>query len=137
MTVAVQPIRDRMHAARVRDIDQAVAQRTITADEAAQLKAAAEAVAAACAVDDFAPEELTARGANKEDVSSQAIITNRQPQPRSGRVERRPVYIIDGSRTPFIKARGSPARSRRSTSRCSAAGRCCCASRSRRTPSTR
>ncbi len=117
MTVAVQPIRDRMHAARVRDIDQAVKQRTITADEAAQLKAAAEAVAAAIAVDDFAPEELTSRGAsNKGDVSSQATS-----QPRSadsatassrrrdgGGVERRPVYIVDGSRTPFIKARGKP-----------------------------
>ena len=31
MTVAVQPIRDRMHTARVRDIDQAVKQGTITA----------------------------------------------------------------------------------------------------------
>ena len=82
MTVAVQPIRDRMHAARVRDMDQAVSQRTITADEAAQLKAAAEAVAAACAVDDFAPEELTARGANKEDVSSQAI-SQPAPQPQA------------------------------------------------------
>src|SRR6185295_18178565 len=40
MTVAVQPIRDRMHVAHVRDIDQAVKQRTITADEAAKLKAA-------------------------------------------------------------------------------------------------
>ena len=73
MTVAVQPIRDRMHTARVRDVDQAVKQRTITASEAAQLKAAAEAVAAAIAVDDFAPEELTARGAvNKGEASSQA-----------------------------------------------------------------
>ncbi|MFZ3350418.1 MAG: acyl-CoA dehydrogenase [Xanthobacteraceae bacterium] len=79
MTVAVQAIRDRMHAARVRDIDQAVAQRTITADEATQLNAAAEAVAAAIAVDDFSPEELAARGANKEDVSSQTIS---QPAPQ-------------------------------------------------------
>ncbi len=73
MTVDVQPIRDRMHAARVRDIDQAVKQGTITADEATKLKAAAEAVAAAIAVNDFAPEELTARGAaSKGAVSSQA-----------------------------------------------------------------
>lgn len=79
MTVAVQPIRDRMHAARVRDIDQAVKQRTITADEAAQLKSTAGAVSAAIAVDDFAPEELTSRGAsNKGDVSSQATS---QPRP--------------------------------------------------------
>src|SRR5580692_9662846 len=73
MTVAVQPIRDRMHAARVRDIDQAVKQRTITADEAAKLKAAAAAVAAAVAVNDFAPEELASRGAlHKGDQPSQA-----------------------------------------------------------------
>jgi acyl-CoA dehydrogenase len=79
MTVAVQPIRDRMHAAHLRDIDQAVKQRTITADEAAQLRAAANAASAAIAVDDFAPEELTSRGAsNKGDVSSQVIS---QPRP--------------------------------------------------------
>ena len=63
MTADVQPIRDRMHTARVRDIDQAVAQGTISADEAAKLRATADAVAAAIAVNDFAPEELTARGA--------------------------------------------------------------------------
>jgi acyl-CoA dehydrogenase len=74
MTVAVQPIRDRMHAARVRDVEQAVKQRTITADEAEKLKAAAAAVAAAVAVNDFAPEELTSRGAfHKGDQPSQAI----------------------------------------------------------------
>ncbi len=74
MVAAAQPIRDRMAVARVRDIDQAVAQRTITADEAAKLKAAAEAVSAAIAVNDFAPEELTSRGqANRGEPSSQAI----------------------------------------------------------------
>jgi hypothetical protein len=86
MTVAVQPIRDRMHAARVRDIDQAVKQRTITADEAAKLKAAAAVVAAAIAVDDFAPEELTSRGAfHKGDQPSQAtpppMTSDLLPQP--------------------------------------------------------
>jgi acyl-CoA dehydrogenase len=84
LTVAVQPIRDRMHTARVRDADQALKQRTITAAEAAQLKAAADAVAAAIAVDDFAPEELASRGAfNKEHVSSQPTsqsIPQAQPQ---------------------------------------------------------
>jgi acyl-CoA dehydrogenase len=74
LTVAAQPIRDRMQAARVRDVDQAVKQRTISADEAAQLKTAADAVAAAIAVDDFAPEELTSRGAmHKGDEPSPAI----------------------------------------------------------------
>ena len=80
-TVAVQPIRDRMHAARVRDIDQAVQQRTISADEAAQLQVAAEAVAAAVAVDDFAPEELTSRGAMHE--GEQPSQATSQPTPPS------------------------------------------------------
>ena len=72
-TVAVQPIRDRMHAARVRDADKALAQNIITAGEAAELKSAAEAVSAAIAVNDFSPQELTSRGAAKKgDVSSQA-----------------------------------------------------------------
>ena len=88
MTAAVQPIRDRMQTVRARDIDQALKQRTITAEEATQLKAAADAVAAAIAVDDFAPEELTSRGAsNKGDVSSPATSqasrqsTSEQPPP--------------------------------------------------------
>jgi hypothetical protein len=76
MTVAVQPIRDRMHGAHIRDIDQAVKQCTITIEESAQLKAAADAVSAAIAVDDFAEEELASRGAsNKGDVSTS------QPRP--------------------------------------------------------
>jgi acyl-CoA dehydrogenase len=77
MAAAVQPIRDRMHTARIRDIEQAAKQRTITAAEAARLKAAAEAVAAALAVDDFAPEELTSHGMSYQgDVTSQ---TKSQP----------------------------------------------------------
>src|SRR5262249_6562183 len=73
MTVAVQPIRDRMRTAHVRDIAQAVKQRTITAEEADRLRAAAEAVSAAVGLDDFAPEELTARGpASKGEAPSQA-----------------------------------------------------------------
>ena len=74
LVAAAQPIRDRMNIVRVRDVDQALKQRTINADEAAQLKAAADAVAAAIAVNDFAPEELTSRGrANNGEQSSQAI----------------------------------------------------------------
>jgi acyl-CoA dehydrogenase len=82
MIVDVQPIRDRMHTARVRDVETAVAQRTITTDEAGKLKAAADAVAAAVAVDDFAPEELTSRGkANKGEKSSQATSQPTPDQP--------------------------------------------------------
>src|ERR1043166_1702386 len=73
LAAEVQPLRDRMRAAHTRSIDQAVQQRTITADEAEKLRAAAAAVAAAIAVDDFAPEELTSRDApSKGDVPSQA-----------------------------------------------------------------
>ncbi len=63
MVVAAQPIRDKMHAVHIRDVDQALKQGTITSDEAAQLKAMAKAVSAAIAVNDFAPEELTSRDA--------------------------------------------------------------------------
>jgi hypothetical protein len=73
MTIAVQPLRDRMRAARVHDIETAQRQGVINAQEVAQLKSTAEAVAAVIAVDDFAPEELSARGApRKGDVSSPA-----------------------------------------------------------------
>jgi acyl-CoA dehydrogenase len=80
LSVAVQAIRDRMRKARVRDIGQAERQRTIDAAEAAQLREAAEAVAAAIAVDDFAPQELTSRGACQQgDVSSPAILQPTSP----------------------------------------------------------
>jgi acyl-CoA dehydrogenase len=82
MTVDVQSIRDRMHTARVRDVETAVAQRTITTDEAGKLKAAADAVAAAVAVNDFAPEELTSGGkANKGEKSFQATSQPTSDQP--------------------------------------------------------
>ena len=71
LAVAVQPLRDRMRAAHVRDISTAENQRVITPDEVAQLKAAADAASAVIAVDDFAPEELSPRHAStKGDVSS-------------------------------------------------------------------
>jgi acyl-CoA dehydrogenase len=61
LTVATQPLRDRLRKARVHDIDAALAQGLIADTEAAQLHAAAQAVSAAVAVDDFAPEELSPR----------------------------------------------------------------------------
>ncbi len=56
----VDPIRRRLRKAGVTDSGQALAAGLINADEAAQLTAAAEAVEEASAVDDFAPEQLTA-----------------------------------------------------------------------------
>ena len=43
------------------DVDRALQQDIVTADEEKQLKAVAEAVSAAVAVNDFAPDELTSR----------------------------------------------------------------------------
>jgi hypothetical protein len=66
----------------VRDIDQAQRQALINDAEAAQLHAAAEAVAAAVAVDDFAPEELSPRRA-AEPVPLQWNEAKLEPQTRS------------------------------------------------------
>jgi acyl-CoA dehydrogenase len=63
-TIAAAPIRERMRKAHVHDVDKALAQRLITDAEANELRAAADAVAAAVAVDDFAPEELSPRQAD-------------------------------------------------------------------------
>ncbi len=63
LTVDTQPLRDRLRNAGVRDIDAARAQRVITDAEAKELRATADAVAAAIAVDDFSPEELAPRQA--------------------------------------------------------------------------
>jgi acyl-CoA dehydrogenase len=80
LTVATQPLRERLRKARLDDIDEARRQGLIDASEAAQLHAAAQAVAAAVAVDDFAPEALSRRRAGgppaeeaQGDVSSQPI----------------------------------------------------------------
>ena len=170
-----------MRRARVRDVDQAKRQALINDAEAAQLHAAAEAVAAAVAVDDFAPEELSPRASVVRSVPLQwneaaraavsvcslplvgegwgggrsygaSCVRQRYPHPQplprgresheqgarttpsarqqfriqadgtrhrrsaithhdatDGRgVAARPVYIVDGSRTPFIRARGRP-----------------------------
>ncbi len=59
LTLAAAALRDRMNKAHVRDIDQAFTQGLLNESEVAQLKAAAEAVAATVAVDDFAADELT------------------------------------------------------------------------------
>jgi len=72
LTIAAQPLRDRLQHAHVRDVEEARQRHLINDAEAAQLRAAAEAVAAAVAVDDFSPQELTAQQA-RGDVSSQVM----------------------------------------------------------------
>jgi acyl-CoA dehydrogenase len=72
LTIATQPLRERLHKAHVRDIDKGRQQGLINDAEAGELAAAAAAVAAAVAVDDFAAEELSPRRA-LGDVLSQAM----------------------------------------------------------------
>jgi acyl-CoA dehydrogenase len=74
LTLAAQPVRERMRRARVDDPKKACAQALISEAEAASLMEAHEAVAAAVAVDDFAPEELTQRG-EREHVLAQVQRT--------------------------------------------------------------
>jgi acyl-CoA dehydrogenase len=61
LTIAAAPLRERLHKWRVRDVNEARKQGLINDAEAAELNAVAEAVSAAVAVDDFAPEEITPR----------------------------------------------------------------------------
>jgi acyl-CoA dehydrogenase len=72
LTIATQSLRERLHKAHVRDIDKARQQGLINDAETGELQAAAAAVAAAVAVDDFAAEELSPRRA-LGDILSQAM----------------------------------------------------------------
>jgi acyl-CoA dehydrogenase len=64
LAVKTQPLRDRLRKARVHDLDSARRQGLIDETEAEQLQATAQAITAAVAVDDFAPEELSPRRAS-------------------------------------------------------------------------
>src|SRR5262249_48885626 len=70
LTVATQPLRDRLQKAHIRDVEAARQQGLITDAEANELRAAADAVAAAVAVDDFAPEALAPRQAAADPVAA-------------------------------------------------------------------
>jgi acyl-CoA dehydrogenase len=61
LATAVQPLRDRMRNARVRDVEEARARGLIDAADAARIKMAEQAIADVVAVDDFAAEELAPR----------------------------------------------------------------------------
>jgi len=80
LTVAAQPLRDRLHAAHIRDVEAARQQGLITDAEANELRAAADAVAAAVAVDDFAPEALSPRQAAADPVPLKWNLFKRQPR---------------------------------------------------------
>jgi len=70
LTVAAQPLRDRLHKAHIRDVDNAWLEAATTETEAKELRAAADAVAAAVAVDDFAPEAIAPRQAAADPVAA-------------------------------------------------------------------
>jgi acyl-CoA dehydrogenase len=73
LKIASHDLRERLRKARVRDIGKARAQGLINDAEAAQLEELAKAIAAAIAVDDFAPEELVSRHKSLGDVRSTAM----------------------------------------------------------------
>ena len=72
LNAAVQPLRDRLRQAHVRDAEEARKRGLINEAEADQLKAVQLAIAAVVAVDDFPAEALSPRGAARAegDVSS-------------------------------------------------------------------
>ena len=86
--IAVAPLRERMRQWRVRDPDQARQQGLINEAEVGELRAAADAVAAAVAVDDFAPEEISPRQQSPDPVPLKPSRPRRAaraaPAPRLG-----------------------------------------------------
>ncbi|MET0537345.1 MAG: acyl-CoA dehydrogenase [Xanthobacteraceae bacterium] len=69
LTVAAQPLRERLRRAHVSEPAKALVQGLISEAEAASLNSAHEAVMAALAVDDFAPEDLARRAEEREATS--------------------------------------------------------------------
>jgi acyl-CoA dehydrogenase len=69
LTVAAQPLRERLRRAHVSESAKALVQGLISEAEAASLNSAHEAVMAALAVDDFAPEDLARRAEEREATS--------------------------------------------------------------------
>jgi acyl-CoA dehydrogenase len=78
--VATQPLRDRLHTAHIRDVAKARLEGLISDAEANELRAAADAVAAAVAVDDFAPEAISPRQAAADPVPLKWNPFKRQPR---------------------------------------------------------
>jgi acyl-CoA dehydrogenase len=87
LVVAAAPLRDRLHHAHVHDVDQARTRGLINDAEREKLRAAAAAVAAAIAVDDFAAKDLAPRKAAPAVLPAAGTIalprSDRERQPRS------------------------------------------------------
>ena len=103
LVTAADSVDRRMRAGRVKDWREAVRRGVITASEGERMRAAQEAVAKVVEVDDFAPG-ATVEGRHQADVPRR-VVCARGP---GSKLMARPVFIVDGSRTPFLKARGKP-----------------------------
>ena len=105
LMIASHDVRERMRKARVRDIGKARAQGLINDAEAAQLEAARQGGRGRDRGRRFrAGGDCRPRASAWETCYRQPHVATE----RSG-MNGRPVYIVDGSRTPFIKARGGRA----------------------------
>jgi acyl-CoA dehydrogenase len=84
LVTAADPIRDKMKSLGVKDPALAVERGFITQAEAVQLKAMTEAVSAVVAVDDFAPEEISALYNQKSQIQGDKPS---QPKPKPKRAK--------------------------------------------------
>src|SRR5262249_33858439 len=87
--VAAPPLRRRVQKAHVREVEAARRQGLINDAEASELHAAADAVAAAVAVDDFAPEALSPRQAADPVAAVKWNPFKRQPRAAASVVRER------------------------------------------------
>jgi acyl-CoA dehydrogenase len=74
MVIAHEPLAERLRKAHIHNPDEALAKGVISRNEADQLRAMNEAVAAVIAVDDFAPEDLARRPADTEQGDTSSTI---------------------------------------------------------------
>ena len=74
MVIAHEPLAERLRKAHIHSPDEALAKGVISQNEADQLHAMNEAVAAVIAVDDFAPEDLARRPADTEQGDTSSTI---------------------------------------------------------------
>ena len=106
LVTGAEDIARKMRAAHIHDWQGGASRRASSRKaEGEQIAAAHEAVAKVIEVDDFAPEALSPIYKKPADVHQ---FFQELGETEGGKLMARPVYIIDGSRTPFLKARSGP-----------------------------
>ena len=105
LVTAAEDVFKRMRAARLRDADAAVKQGVVTQVEAEQVQGSARGGGPG-----HRGRRLRAGGivADLQEGRQRASVRAGAERDEGGRLMARPVYIIDGSRTPFLKARSGP-----------------------------